>query len=397
MRNSLMVLLMCFFFGEAVQAQVRREIKLYMRSNVGTDSMHDGRILRVYGITPALNADPDIPAPTIRCREGDTVVLDVLSISQQSHHSIHLHGLDVDTRNDGDPATSFYLVHLQDTTYTFVARHAGTYIYHCHVDDVVDVQMGMYGLIVVEPKTGGNQAWTDGPHYSKSYEWLMSEIDPKWHDSIPRYDIHADTVNIPSYRPSYFLVNGKSEQLLDRAGHTRISGRIGDVAYIRAANIGFFSNRLIFPSWLTAQVIDSDGRPFAEAIRADSLLITPGERYGILLTLSKDLDDSIHIQYADLNTDSVWSTQFIRVNSDMNDVGVNGQQQDIDCYPNPAADILHIKGASPGQRYSIIDVMARPVTSGLIRDHSIDVSMLSTGSYFLVLDSSSIRSFTIAR
>ncbi len=116
-----------------------------------------------------------------------------------------MHGLDVDTRNDGDPSTSFWLGHLQDTTYSFKSKKTQeTYLYHCHVADVSHVQMGMYGMIVVRSAGGVKTAWTGGPSFNKDYKWLMSEVDSVWHFHIPKHDTLADTVNIPKYIPNYF-------------------------------------------------------------------------------------------------------------------------------------------------------------------------------------------------
>jgi hypothetical protein len=93
-----------------------------LRSNAQKDTMCDGRVLPIFGITSKLSEQAKIPAKILYCNEGDSVVLNTKSISQGEHHTIHLHGLDVDTRNDGDPSTSFWLTHMQDTTYSFKAK-----------------------------------------------------------------------------------------------------------------------------------------------------------------------------------------------------------------------------------------------------------------------------------
>src|SRR5882724_332689 len=96
---------LCLLALSDARAQKTITLRLYLRSNIGEDTLWDGSITRIFGIARSLAASPNLPAQTIYCNEGDTVILNTLSISQGDHHTIHLHGLDVDTRNDGDPAT----------------------------------------------------------------------------------------------------------------------------------------------------------------------------------------------------------------------------------------------------------------------------------------------------
>jgi FtsP/CotA-like multicopper oxidase with cupredoxin domain len=152
-----------FLIAIAIHAQTTITYLCILRSNAQKDTLCDGRVLPIFGIASTLSGATKIPAKILYCNEGDSVVLNTKSISQGEHHTIHLHGLDVDTRNDGDPATSFWLSHQQDTTYSFKAKNAGTYLYHCHAADVVHVQMGMYGMIVVRAAGGVKTVWTGGP------------------------------------------------------------------------------------------------------------------------------------------------------------------------------------------------------------------------------------------
>ncbi|HET9136500.1 MAG TPA: multicopper oxidase domain-containing protein [Candidatus Kapabacteria bacterium] len=316
---------------------------VYLRSDAGTDTMYDGRIIRVFGIPHRLSESPHIPAKTIYCNEGDTLDLHALSISQGDHHTVHLHGLDATTPNDGDPATSFWLSHMQDTDYTVIASHAGTYLYHCHIADVVHVQMGMYGLIVVRPKDGSKTAWTGGPSFDQSYNWLFSEVDPLWHDSIPPHDPAKDTVHIPAYKPKYFLINGKSETQLSSDDSIRITSNLGNIVYLRTASIGFFYERIIFPPWIKARKIDSDGRPFDQTIESDTVEIAPGERYGVMLEATKENSDLIKVEFVNMNSDSVWSTQTIPISFSTSSVESKlSENNELSIFPNPAETAITI-------------------------------------------------------
>jgi len=359
-----------------------------LRSNVGTDTMWDGNTMRIYGITPMLSAPVVLPSRTIYCNEGDSVVINARSISQGEHHTIHLHGLDVDTRNDGDPSTSFWLEHMQDTTYSFKAKNAGTYIYHCHVGDVVHVQMGMYGLIVVRAASGVNTAWTGGPAFNKDYKWLMSEVDEEWHDSIPVHDDSLDQIILPPYLPNYFLINGLAQQELN-SDSVKITGQVNESIYLRLSNIGFFNNRVIFPSSLNATVIDSDGRPLPNSIITDTVVVMPGERYGVMLTPSVEFTGTISMEYINMNTDSIWQTEYPPVViSGFFGMEESQLQNTISVYPNPADEIITIESEHKMTGLKVLDMTGKIVLSEPLNGHRAFLSLdgkIANGNYIIAI------------
>ncbi|MCG3843586.1 multicopper oxidase domain-containing protein, partial [Psychrobacter sp. Ps1] len=91
-----------------------------------------------------------LPAPTLKMREGDTVVIRVHNQMDEST-SIHWHGLLVPFEMDGVPGISFDGIPANSTfTYTFKLVQSGTYWYHSHSG--FQEQTGMLGAIVIEPK-----------------------------------------------------------------------------------------------------------------------------------------------------------------------------------------------------------------------------------------------------
>jgi plastocyanin len=348
-----------------------------LRSNYGYDTLWDGTIVFAFGMTPTLSAPVKIPARTLYCNEGDSVVITARSISQGEHHTIHLHGLDVDTRNDGDPSTSFWLNHMQDTTYSFKARYAGTYIYHCHVADVVHVQMGMYGLIVVKAAGGAHNAWTGGPAYNKDYKWLMSEIDKDWHDNIPVHDANMDTVNLPVYDPAYFLVNGKSQQQIANDDSIKITGSVNEQILVRMANIGYYNNKVVFPASLNAKIIDSDGRPLPMSISSDTVYMAPGERYSVMLTPSVQFTGNVMVYYQSMNTLIDEGVENIPVNiNGFFSVDEENEEDKLSLFPNPVNDQLHLyrKKITDDQNFIITDITGKIMIEGKLRGENTEVN-----------------------
>jgi hypothetical protein len=373
-----------FICSFSMLAQTTITYLCILRSNAQKDTMCDGKILPVFGITNSLFAAAKIPAKILYCNEGDSVVLNTKSISQGDHHTIHLHGLDVDTRNDGDPSTSFWLNHQQDTTYSFKAKHAGTYLYHCHAADVVHVQMGMYGMIVVRAAGGVKTAWTGGPSYNKDYKWLMSEVDSVWHYHIPKHDTLADTVNVPKYVPNYFLINGKCGNEINSDDSINIKGAQGEKILMRMANIGYLANCIIFPSWLNAQIIDSDGHPLPNAIVNDTCYIMPGERFSVMLQSNIQGTANVSVDYLDMNTGNVTYSNLVPVNIN-GFIGVEENllsDQSPKVYPNPVKYTLNVVGAKPDSEINIINCLGQTVLK-LSFPENIDVSCLPAGLYFL--------------
>ena len=72
-------------------------------------------------------------------------------------HTLHWHGFrNVIPFFDGEPTGSVAVPTGREFTYVYRPRDPGTYMYHCHVEDVEHVHMGMNGLVFVRPLQNGN-------------------------------------------------------------------------------------------------------------------------------------------------------------------------------------------------------------------------------------------------
>lgn len=351
--TKLFILIFMLISLQSANAQTTRLFKLIMR-NTGTDTMYDGKTIRVFGFTRKLTENPLIPSATIYANEGDSLIIEVKNVSQGDPHTIHLHGMDVDQANDGTPMTSYTIKHMETGTYKTVCKNAGTYIYHCHMADVVHVQMGMYGLLVVRPKDGGKTAWTGGPAYNKEYAWLTSEVDKSWHDSVPGNPNHTDSMAhedfiLPPYNPQYFLVNGKAKQEL-KDSTIAISAKANEKVYLRLSNIGYYMNEIVFPAAMDATWIDSDGRPLPKEIKNNIIRLAPGERFGVMLKTTSEFTDSIAVKYINMNTHEVENTEYVPLKIQ----GVLGVEEikseaafNVNLFPNPAGSVLNILFEEP--------------------------------------------------
>lgn len=271
----------------APDGSTAREITLYATD--GTLIAPDGQRLYIWGYSDQNRpGTATLPGPLLRVKEGEQVRLILVNLGPslekgvQARHTIHLHGLDVDTANDGVPHTSADLGVGDSFTYSFTAPHAGTYWYHCHVDTVEHLQMGMYGALVVMPADNTRRAWSGGPVYDREVTMVLSEVDPVWHKAVHSRQAYDKS----DYRPKYHLINGKAFPEVAVDPKSIITGEVGDHVLVRLLNTGYTWKSMHLHGF-HFQVIASDGRPLQAPLNKDTLSLAPGERYDILVHLDK--------------------------------------------------------------------------------------------------------------
>ena len=92
------------------------------------------------------------PGPTIEVVEGDRVRIFVTNRLPE-HTSIHWHGQRLPNGMDGVTGLTQPGIQPGKTfVYEFVARRPGTFMYHPHADEMVQMAMGMMGFWVTHPK-----------------------------------------------------------------------------------------------------------------------------------------------------------------------------------------------------------------------------------------------------
>jgi len=257
-----------------------------------TDGDHrtaDGATVYIWGYSLSdVPGTATLPGPTIEVDEGDRVEIVLTNIGpsrpgvQGVVHTIHLHGLDVDQANDGVPETGTPARVGRSVTYRFTATHAGTYWYHCHVETVDHLTMGMYGALIVHPRDGPGRAWSDGPAYDRAFTLLLSELDPAWSAAVGA----GRGVDRTRFDPRYFFVNGRSFPETMLAPDTHVVGYLGEQVLVRLINAGY-GWRSMHMHGFHFEVVATDGRPLAHPYLKDTLSIGPGERYDVMVTLDQ--------------------------------------------------------------------------------------------------------------
>ncbi|WP_430419864.1 multicopper oxidase family protein [Methylibium petroleiphilum] len=92
------------------------------------------------------------PGPTIEVVEGDRVRIFVTN-KLPEHTTVHWHGQRLPNGMDGVGGLTQPAIQPGKTfVYEFVARRPGTFMYHPHADEMVQMAMGMMGFWITHPK-----------------------------------------------------------------------------------------------------------------------------------------------------------------------------------------------------------------------------------------------------
>ena len=160
------------------------------------------------------------PGPVLCANQGEAVVVNLTNTLPEPS-SIVFPGQDSVTATDGSDGllTREAAARVGTTngtvSYSFTAGNPGTYRYESGSDPAKQLEMGLYGALVVRPGlaacpvvTNTNCAYDAGTRYDSAREFLLllAEIDPDLHHAVETggdYDVNAR-------HNRYFTINGRS-------------------------------------------------------------------------------------------------------------------------------------------------------------------------------------------
>lgn len=204
-----------------------------------------------------------VPGPMIRVTEGDQVRI-IVKNDLDDPTTIHWHGVEVPNAMDGVPGVTQDPIQPGETfTYEFVAKPAGTFMYHSHYEGDVQVSAGLYAPIIIDPKEPTIQADVDVTLMIS--EWLMR--GGQTYAAMP----------MSGMEPNFFTLNGKAFPATET-----INVKKGERVRIRLIGIGQFIHPIHLHG-MPFKIIATDGHPVPEAaqLTKDTVSVAPGERYDI--------------------------------------------------------------------------------------------------------------------
>src|ERR1041384_1923900 len=100
------------------------------------------------GRGPAWGYQGMVPGPTIVAQVGDTLVAHLVN-NLPEPTSIHWHGLRLPAPMDGTSLVQRLVEPGDSFEYRFELPDAGTFWYHSHANETVQIERGLYGALVV--------------------------------------------------------------------------------------------------------------------------------------------------------------------------------------------------------------------------------------------------------
>ncbi len=157
------------------------------------------------------------PGPTIECVEGDRVRFFVTN-KLPEHTTVHWHGILLPNGMDGVGGLNQPQIPVGKTyVYEFEMKHAGTFMYHPHADEMVQMAMGMMGFIVVHPKNPNERACDrDFVFLVNAYDIAPGSFTPKVNTML---DFNLWTWNSRAFPGIDYLVARKNDRVRIRMGN----------------------------------------------------------------------------------------------------------------------------------------------------------------------------------
>jgi FtsP/CotA-like multicopper oxidase with cupredoxin domain len=126
------------------------------KADVRADLVAEQQNLNIGGRSlPGYTLNGTSPGPRITAHQGQLVEVHVRNASVKAGIALHWHGVDVPAAMDGVAGVTQDEIPVGgDFTYRFVAHQVGTYWYHSHQVSNEQVIGGLFGTLVVLPKTG---------------------------------------------------------------------------------------------------------------------------------------------------------------------------------------------------------------------------------------------------
>jgi len=215
----------------------------------------------------------ELPGPMLRVQQGDTIQINFKNNLDQPT-TVHWHGIRVDHANDGVPDVTQPQVNPGDTyVYTLKFPDAGLYWYHPHMREDYQQELGMYGLIWVEP----SDSKTFGPVNQTAFltldDILLGESDV--------YPFDKERVNhtLMGRFGNVMLVNGETNYSL-----LANTGDVVRFAVVNTANTRVF--KLGIPG-AKLKLVGGDLGGYSRDQWVESVVLAPSERALIDVQFSK--------------------------------------------------------------------------------------------------------------
>ncbi len=207
-----------------------------------------------------------LPGPTIKANKGDTLVISVKNELKEST-IIHWHGVRLLSSMDGTGEVQKPIQPGETFEYRFEVPDAGTFWYHSHHNETVQMERGMYGALIVEDKTD--------PVVDAERIFMFDDMKLQKDNSFKRGNFITRWAERHDGREGEtLLINGKEMPVISVHATQTERWRIINTSSARYINLSLSGKQF--------KIISTDGGLLERPIEAKAILLTPGERIDIL-------------------------------------------------------------------------------------------------------------------
>lgn len=216
------------------------------------------------------------PGPTIEAVEGDRIRL-IVTNKLPEHTTIHWHGLILPNGMDGvGGLTQPQIAPGETFVYEFTLRQSGTFMYHPHADEMVQIAMGAMGIFIIHPKNPAEHK------VDRDFCFLLSS-----------YDVGAGTYTPNPSTMTEFNIWSFNSRVFP--GIDSMNVRVGDRVRIRVGNLTM-TNHPIHMHGHTFEVTCTDGGWVPKSARWPEVTtdIGVGQMRAIEFVATEEGDWSLH-------------------------------------------------------------------------------------------------------
>ena len=209
-----------------------------------------------------------VPAPTLKAKIGDTIIIRVNNELEEPT-IIHWHGLRIPSSMDGTDAVQEPIQPGETFEYRFELPDAGTFWFHSHANETVQMERGMYGALIVEDTA--EQVITDA---DKTFMIDDMKLDANNKFTKPGWFFPRIKERHDGRQGNTLLINGKENPVIDVYGGQRERWR-----FINSSSARYF---YLYMGGKPFQIIGTDGGLLESPITVNKILLTPGERIDVI-------------------------------------------------------------------------------------------------------------------
>jgi FtsP/CotA-like multicopper oxidase with cupredoxin domain len=184
-----------------------------LTANAGYIDTPDGNSILMWSYS-VTDGHFQTPGPVLCANQGETVTVNLtntlpepVSIVFPGQQGVSASGSGLNGPLTTEAAADTATTPPGSVSYTFTAGNPGTYLYESGSDPAKQVEMGLYGALIVRPTNGAGYAYGASTQFDPSREYLLllSEIDPDLHHAVET----GGTYDFNTLHNRYFAINGR--------------------------------------------------------------------------------------------------------------------------------------------------------------------------------------------